>query len=182
MTPHAIVSNLLNRKTAENSLRTISYRLAGKAPALEQDGTFNATGWFEKYDREIPGSADLQVANFCKSRDSHFDAARGTLNFYRKIAEHLDSRGIRCVVYIPPLPAPFTAHLESLPSFRSRDAWISELESIFPNIVNLSFSQHGNLTNFFKSDLMHLKPESSAEILNQEVIPKCIALVLEKRH
>jgi hypothetical protein len=56
-------------------------------------------------------------------------------------------------------------------------AWLRELRALFPNIVNLSYSRHGDLENFFKSDLQHLKPDSSANILNAEVVPVCLVLV-----
>jgi len=176
MQPKAVLNQLLNLKTVEDSFRTITYRVAGKAPALEADGTFNADGWFEKYDREIAGSAELQIGSLKEGASSMTRGATGSLNFYRAISKLLASRKIPCVIYIPPLPLPVSQHVRSLSPELFERAWLGELQTLFPNIVNLSHSHYGDLENFFRSDLQHLKPDSSANILNAEIVPLCVVL------
>jgi len=102
--PKAVLNNLLNLKTLEDSFRTITYHISGKGPALEVDGTFNADGWFEKYEKEIPGSAELQLTAIKKEVEKMNYGMPGSLNFYRAISKLLTSRKIPCVVCIPPPP------------------------------------------------------------------------------
>jgi len=169
-------SDLLSLKTTEDSFKTITHKLAGKKPSLERDGTFNAEGWFKKYDVEIPNRAALQIEALKPASDTYWQDEPVNLIFYKKIATLLQERNIPCVVYIPPLPAPVAAyHLarNASPNFK---IWEREISSIFPNIVDLSLTPHGQLENFFRSDLEHIKPDASAKIINREVIPKCVQL------
>jgi hypothetical protein len=165
-------SGLLSLKTTEDSFKTITHKLAGKKPSLERDGTFNAEGWFQKYDVEIPNRAALQIEAMKRAYEAYEKAEPTSLLYYKKIAQLLRERNIPCVVYIPPLPTQCSAHLtnNTKPSFAN---WETEIGGIFPIIVNLALSPHGHSDNFFRSDLEHLKPDASAKIINQEVIPLC---------
>jgi hypothetical protein len=111
-----------------------------------------------------------------RAYEAYEKAEPTSLLYYKKIAQLLRERNIPCVVYIPPLPAPVAAyHLarNASPNFK---IWEREISSIFPNIVDLSLTPHGQLENFFRSDLEHIKPDASAKIINREVIPKCVQL------
>lgn len=164
-------SDLLSLKTTEDSFKTITHRLAGKKPSLERDGTFNADGWFQKYDVEIPNRAALQIEGMKRACDAYERAEPTSLHYYKKIAQLLRERNIPCVVYIPPLPAPVASYLvdNPMPAFVN---WGRELGRIFPTIVNLALTPHGQIDNFFRSDLEHLKPDASAQIIKQEVTLK----------
>lgn len=171
--PSYHISNLLSLKTTEDSFKTITHSLAGRKPSLERDGTFNADGWFQKYDVEIPNRAASQIESMKRAYDAYEKAEPTSLLYYRKIAQLLRERNIPCVVYIPPLPKLVAAYLAN--NTRPNVAnWEREIGGIFPIIVNLALSPHGHSENFFRSDLEHLKPAASAKIINSEVIPKCV--------
>jgi hypothetical protein len=165
------IGDLLSLKTTEDSFKTITHKLAGKKPSLERDGTFNAEGWFNKYDLEIPNRAALQIEEMKHACDAYETAAPVSLAFYKKIARLLEERNIPCVVYIPPMPAPVADHQLARSTNVASTKWEKEILSIFPNIVNLAFSPHGQIQNFFRSDLEHLTPQASAKMINKEVIP-----------
>ena len=173
-------SDLLSLKTTEESVKTITHSLAGKKPSFERDGTFNAEGWFKKYDVEIPNRAELQLEAMKLACDAYENTEPVGLLYYKKIAQLLEDRKIPCVVYIPPLPAPVATYLtrSPRPSFAN---WERKITHIFPNIVSLALTPHGHTDNFFRSDLEHLKPDASAKILNLEVIPRCGHLVSAKK-
>ena len=167
------ISELLSLKTTENSFKTITDRLAGKKPSLERDGTFNAEGWFQKYDVEIPNRANLQIEDMKRALDTYENARPTSLTYYKKIAVILKERNIPCVIYIPPLPAPVAAHLPACGGSSNFANWERDMSSIFSNTVNLARASSGEIQNFFRSDLEHLTPNASARIVNQEVIPVC---------
>jgi hypothetical protein len=170
------IGDLLSLKTTEDSFKTITHKLADKRPSLERDGTFNAEGWFKKYDVEIPDRAALQIEAMKQACDAYEKAEPASLLYYKKIAQLLRERNIPCVVYIPPLPAPAASYLTSIkkPNFAK---WEREIGNIFPNVVNLALTHHGQNDNFFRSDLEHLKPDAIARTINLEVIPICDSLL-----
>jgi hypothetical protein len=169
-------SDLLSLKTTEDSFKTITHKLAGKKPSLERDGTFNAEGWFKKYDVEIPNRAALQIEAMKQACDAYEKAEPVSLHYYKKIAQVLSERNIACVVYIPPLPEPVQAYSQPRGANSAILNWERNLSAIFPTIVNLALSPHGRLENFFLCDVEHLKPESNATMVNIEVIPFCRAI------
>lgn len=171
------IGDLLSLKTTEDSFKTITHKLGGKKPSLEGDGTFNTDGWFQKYDVDIPGRAALQVEAMKRASNTYDETERAGLIYYKKIATLLKERGIPCVVYIPPLPEPVIADLRGRKPGSNFRNWEREINSIFPTVVNLALTPHGQLENFFRSDLEHLKPEAVARTINLEVIPKCKSLL-----
>lgn len=174
--------DLLSLKTTEDTLKTITYKLTGEIPSLERDGTFNPEGWFKKYDVEIPNRAALQIESMKRSCDAYEHGKPVSLIYYKKIAQLLRERNIPCVVYIPPLPEPVSSYRLKSDTSTKFSNWETEIRSIFTSVVNLALTQHGHSENFFLSDLDHLKPDASARIINQEVIPVCHELLNRGRY
>jgi hypothetical protein len=93
------------------------------------------------------------------------------MSFYIRLTDCLRQRGIVCVAVVPPLHEAVAKRLEGLPVRAAYQAWTRQLSSIFPHVVDLSFSPYGAAENFFKADPVHFKPEVGVQMFNGKVIP-----------
>jgi len=95
--------------------------------------------------------------------------------FCSRIAQCLQQRHIACVVLLPPLHEAVAKAIQNSPSaMAAYQAWRRELDSIFPNVVDLSLGPYRAAENFFQADPVHFKPEVGVRMLNQEVIPVAV--------
>ncbi len=176
---NTVLNNLLNVQTVEYSVRTISEHWAGNPPSLRADGSFEPGRWFELYDRDNPARRDWHLAEMKNSLEHFTCPARDQMSFYVRLTDCLRQRGIVCVAMVPPLHEAVARHLEGLQVRTAYQAWIRQLSSIFPHVVDLSFSPYGAAENFFKADPVHFKPEVGVQMINVEVIP--VALEASRR-
>jgi hypothetical protein len=167
----SVLNNLLNLQTVEYSVRTISEHWAGHPSSLRADGSFEPGRWFELYDRDNPARRDWQLAEMKRSAEHFACPARDRMSFYVRLADCLRQRSIVCVAVVPPLQEAVAKHLENLPVRAAYQAWTRQLRSIFPHVVDLSFSSYGAAENFFKADPVHFKPDVAVQMFNAEVIP-----------
>ena len=173
----AILDNLLNLQTLEYSLRTITDHLAGQPKPNGPDGWYDMQNWFKGADRDNPALRDYTLEFMKRGCEAFPTPAPEQLSFYRRLAACLRQRGITCVVIIPPLHEAVARHLRSLPNLPAYQAWRRELDAIFPNVVDLSFSSYGAADNYFKTDPVHFRPAVGVRMLNTEVIPAALQLV-----
>jgi hypothetical protein len=166
----ANLNNLLNLSTVEYSVRTIADHCAGRPASLSPNGSFEATRWFELYDREDPPQLEWKLAELKHDLDRATRMTREHMSYYARLADCLRQRGAVCVVLIPPLHEALARRLDA-PARAALQSWRKELESIFPTVVDLSFSPYGAAGNFFKCDPSHFKPEVGVRLLNAEVLP-----------
>ena len=176
----ATLDNLLNLSTVEYSLRTISEHAAGHPASLRPDGSFDTTRWFELYDREDRPRLAWQLEQLKREFENYASASRDRMSFYARLADCLRQRGIACVVLIPPLHEDVANYLRASPARAGLQAWRRQLDALFPNVVDLSFSAYGAAENFFKSDPVHFKPVVGARLLNGEVIPVALRALQER--
>ncbi len=174
------LNNLLNLSTVEYSFRTIGEHWRGRPTALRKDGSFDAARWFELYDREDPPRLAWQLQQLDGELDHYAGTSREHMSFYVKLADCLRQRGITCVVLIPPLHEEVANHVRASPARAGLQAWRRQLDDLFPNVVDLSFSTYGAADSFFKCDPAHFKPEVGVRMLNAEVIPVALRAVHEK--
>jgi hypothetical protein len=171
----AILNNLLNVKTVEYSFRTIAGYMSGEPPSLRKDGSFNSTRWFELYDRPNPAVRDPQLERMKLAYAGFAGPVPGGMAFYTRIAQCLQQRHIACVVLLPPLHEAVAKAVQNSPSaMAAYQAWRRELDSIFPNVVDLSLGPYCAAENFFQADPVHFKPEVGVRMLNQEIIPVAV--------
>ena len=102
------------------------------------------------------------------------------MSFYVKLADCLRRRGIACVVLIPPLQEEVANSVRASSTRAGLQAWRRQLDSLFPNVVDLSFSAYGAAENFFKCDPAHFKPEVGVRMLNAEVVTVALRALQEK--
>jgi hypothetical protein len=169
-----ILNNLLNLRTVEYSVRTISSHLRGIPTSLRPDGSFDAAPWFERWDRPDPTHMNFVLDQMKGGFVKYPGPAKQPLAFYRKIAECLRQRDITCVAVVPPMHEEAAKRVQASPAAAHYDDWRRKLESVFPLVVDLSFSPYSAATNFFKSDPVHFKPDVGVRMLNTEVIPVAI--------
>jgi hypothetical protein len=173
----SILDNLLNLQTVECSLRTITGHLSGRPKPNGPDGSYAGLPWFENADQDNPALRDWTLAAWKHIAENYSTPAPERLSYYRKLADCLRQRGITCVVFIPPLHEALAQHLRTLPNLAAYQAWRRQMDGIFSNIVDLSFSPYGAPDNFFKLDPVHFRPEVGVRMLNTEVIPVGLRLV-----
>jgi len=167
----AILNNLLNLQTVEYSVRTISEHWSGHPSSLLADGSFEPTRWFELYDRENAARLDWELAEMKRESERFACPTRDRMSFYVRLTDCLRQRGIICLAVVPPLHEAVAQHLEGLPVRAAYQAWARQLKSIFPYVVDLSFSSYGAADGFFKADPKHFKPDTGVRMFNTEVIP-----------
>jgi hypothetical protein len=99
------------------------------------------------------------------------------MTFYLKLAQCLQQRGIACVVVVPPLYETVAQRVQASPGRAAFEPWLRQLKTVFPNVVDLSFSPYCAADNFFKCDPVHFKPDVGARMLNAEVIPLALKVL-----
>ena len=161
-------------------MRTISEHAAGHPSSLGADGSFQAARWFELYDREDRLRLAWQLEQLKREFENYAGTSRERMSFYVKLADCLRRRDIVCVVLVPPLHEAIANYLRASSARAGLETWRRELGTIFPNIVDLSFSSYGAADNFFKCDPAHFKPETGVQLLNAEVIPVALRAFQEK--
>jgi hypothetical protein len=93
------------------------------------------------------------------------------MSFFVKISECLRQRGIPCVVVIPPTQEAVAQSAQSGSTAGEVAAWKRQLATIFPHVIDLSFSSYDAATNFYRADPIHFKPEVGVRFMNAEVLP-----------
>jgi hypothetical protein len=176
----ANLNNVLNLSTLEYSFRTISEHAAGHPPSLGADGSFYAARWFELYDREDRAQRAWQLERLQHELENYAGTSVERMSFYVKLADCLRQRGIPCVVLVPPLHEDLAKSVRGSSASAGFKAWRRRLDSIFPTVVDLSFSSYGAAENFFKCDSAHLKPDAGVQLLNAEVIPVALRMLQAK--
>jgi len=99
------------------------------------------------------------------------------MSFLVKIRDCLRQRGIACVVVIPPTYEGLAPTVASGDVGKELTTWRGQLASIFPSIVDLSFSPYNAATNFYTTDPIHFKPEVGVGFLNEKVLPYAAGLL-----
>ena len=168
------LNNLLNLRTVEYSVRTIYSHFTGVPPSLLPDGSFDAVPWFERWDKPDPAHMNFVLGKMQSGYVRYRGPSKQPMTFYARIADSLRQRGITCVVVVPPMHEAVADRIRASSAAAGYQAWRRKLESIFPLVVDLSFSPYSAAENFFKSDPVHFKPEVGVRMLNAEVIPLAV--------
>jgi hypothetical protein len=171
------LNNLLNLSTVEYSFRTIGEHWRGRPSSLRVDGSFEPARWFELYDREDPPHLAWEVNRLLTAYQGPAASLKVEMTFYLKLAQCLRQRGIACVVVVPPLYETVAQRVQASPGRAAFEPWLRQLETVFPNVVDLSFSPYCAADNFFKCDPVHFKPDVGARMLNAEVIPLALKVL-----
>ncbi len=59
-------------------------------------------------------------------------------------------------------------------------AWKRQLGTIFPHVIDLSFSSYDAATNFYRADPIHFKPDVGVRFMNADVLPFAIRILRER--
>ena len=175
-----ILNNLLNLKTVEYSVRTIYDHWSGEPPALRSDGSFDATRWFERWDKPDPEHLAFVLKKLSQGYWNYTGNSKQAMTFYSRIAECLRERGILCVALVPPLHEGVANRLRGASADAAYEGWRSKLKSIFPIVIDLSVSPYCAATNYFADDPVHFKPDVGVQMLNKEVIPAAAQALSQK--
>jgi hypothetical protein len=167
----AHLNNLFNLQTVEYSVRTVLEHFAGRASPMRVDGSAEIADCVPNADVENPALREWQLERMKRVWDQFSCPPKDKMSYYGKIADCLRERGIPFVVVVVPLHEEIAKYLQT-PNFQAASqAWLANLKSIFPNVVDLSFSRYGAAQGFFRSDPAHFKSEVGVRLLNTEVIP-----------
>jgi hypothetical protein len=168
----AAADNLLNLQTLEYSFKTMFAHWAGKPGRYLPDGSksdWDAPPNANRYDAALR----MAVLRFMEKDVTVLrPRAVWSLSYYRKIAEMLRARKIACVVVLPPFHEEYCRLMDRIPGLREfQKAWMDELRTIFPNIVDLTSSPYGVASNFDAADPIHYLPETGVRFMNEAVVP-----------
>ena len=176
-----VLNNLLNLKTVEYSVRTIYDHYSGEPISLRQDGSFDATRWFERWDVPDPDHLAFVLKKLGQGYWNYTGKSKLQMTFYNRIADMLRERGVLCVAVIPPLHEGVAEKLRNSAADAAYESWRNKLRAIFPVVVDLSLSSYCAATNYFASDPVHFKPEMGVVMLNKEVIPAAVDALGKKK-
>lgn len=163
--------NLFNLKTTEYSIRTISEGLSPAPQPIGPDGEVPVADWIRNADRDDPAAARFVIESMRRAWEGYRAPRIEQMSRYVEIRDMLRERGIPCVVVIPPIHEAVADRLREGPVADEIRAWKSQLSRIFPEVVDLSFSDYNRGTNFYRADPLHFKPDVGVRLMNEEVLP-----------
>ncbi len=130
-------------------------------------------------DRNDPEQEAYRIKAMQQVWDGYRCPPLAQMSFYVKIGECLRQRGIPCVVVIPPTQETVAQSVQSGPAAAEVAAWKRQLNTIFPHVIDLSFSSYDAATNFYRADPMHFKPDVGVRFMNAEVLPYATRVLRE---
>ena len=173
------LDNLLNLQTTEYSIRTISESLSKNPQPIRPDGEVPVSNWIRDADQDDPRKAAYMVKFLKDKWDGYHCPPMEKMSFLVKIGECLRQRGIPCVVVIPPTHEAVALSAQSGFVGGEVAAWKRQLGTIFPHVIDLSFSSYNAATNFYQTDPLHFKPEVGVRFMNTEVLPFATRILRE---
>jgi hypothetical protein len=173
------LDNLLNLQTTEYSIRTVSESLSKNPQPIGLDGLVPMGSSLQNADREDPKKEAYLINSMRQMWDGYRCPPREQMSFYVKISECLRQRAIPCVVVIPPTHEAVARSAQNGSAAAEVAAWKRQLGTIFPHVIDLSFSPYNAATNFYRSDPLHFKPDVGVRFLNQEVMPFAARILRE---
>jgi hypothetical protein len=165
------LDNLLNLQTTEYSIRTISESMSKNPQPIGLDGTVPVSKWIQDADQENSKKEAFMINHLQHLWDGYQCPPIEKMSFYVKISQCLRERGIPCVVMIPPTHEAVVRTVQDGPAAAEVVAWKQQLRTIFPNVIDLSYSSYDAATNFYRSDPVHFKPDCGVDFINTKVLP-----------
>jgi hypothetical protein len=163
--------NLFNLQTTEYSIRTISESLSKNPQPIGRDGLVPVGSSMLDADRDDPEEEAYRIKFMQHMWDGYRCPQMAQMSFFIRISECLRQRGIPCVVVIPPTHEAVARLIQSGPAAEEVAAWKRQLGTIFPHVIDLSFSSYDAATNFYRADPIHFKPDVGVRLMNAEVLP-----------
>jgi hypothetical protein len=173
------LDNLLNLQTTEYSIRTISESLSKNPQPIGSDGLVPVGSSFQDADREDPKKEAYIIKSMQQMWDGYHCPPMAQMSFFVKISECLRQRGILCVVVIPPTHEAVARAVQSGSTAKEAAAWKRQLGTIFPHVIDLSFSSYNAATNFYRTDPLHFRPDVGVRFMNTEVLPFATRILRE---
>ncbi len=173
--------HLVNLQTTEYALKTMFSHWGGKPSRYLPDGSLAAPDWGNAGKLDDPTAGKRYLDNMKAHTVQNVVPAPRSLSFYRKIADTLRARNIPVVVVMPPIHEAVFRHVGEMNLQGLYEAWVAEVTSIFPNVVNLTDSPYGSASNFYLRDPLHYKPETGVQFMNEVVVPYAQKVVAERR-
>jgi hypothetical protein len=177
----SVSEHLVNLQTTEYALKTMFSHWGGKPSRYLPDGSLAAPEWGNAGKLDDPTAGKRYLDNMKAHTVQNVVPAPRSLSFYRKIADTLRARNIPVVVVMPPIHEAVFRHVGEMNLQGLYEAWVAEVTSIFPNVVNLTDSPYGSATNFYLRDPLHYKPETGVQFMNEVVVPYAQKVVAERR-
>jgi hypothetical protein len=135
------------------------------------DGSVPVSNWIRDAERDDPKREAYAIKSMQHMWEEYHCPPREQMTFLVKISECLRQRAIPCVVVIPPTHEEVAKSAQNGSAAAEVVAWKRQLRTIFPNVIDLSFSSYNTATNFYRSDPLHFKPEAGIRFINTEVLP-----------
>ncbi len=177
----AASEHLVNLQTTEYSLKTVFSYWGGKPSRYLPDGSLAAPDWGNAGKLDDPTAGKRYLDDMKAHTVRNVVPAPRALSFYRKIADTLRARNIPVVVVMPPIHEAVFRHVGEMNLQGLYEAWVAEVTSIFPNVVNLTGSPYGAASNFYLRDPLHYKPETGVQFMNEVVVPYAQKVLAERR-
>ena len=165
------LNNLLNLQTVEYSIRTIAESWSKHPQPIGLDGLVPVGSSMLDADRNDPQQEAYRIKAMQQMWVGYHCPPMEQMSFYVRIGECLRQRGIPCVVVIPPIQEAVAQSAQSGATAAEVVAWKRQLGTIFPHVIDLSFSSYDAATNFYRADPMHFKPDVGVRFMNTDVLP-----------
>jgi hypothetical protein len=173
------LDNLLNLQTTEYSIRTLSESWSKNPQPIGLDGLVPVGNSVQDADRDDPKKEAYMIKSMQQLWDGYHCPPMEQMSFFVKISECLRQRAIPCVVVIPPTHEAVARSAQGGSAAEEVVAWKWQLRTIFPHVIDLSFSSYNTATNFYRTDPLHFKPDVGVRFMNTEVLPFATQILRE---
>ncbi len=167
--PGDYLTYLFSTSVLEASFRTLRRHLQGRAPSFRPDGSYITDRWAADKDTPNPVVLEREFSNEAISYQN-FRLSPERLQVLHDFQALLESRNARVVIVINPLHERSILILRESPAWPRFLEWKAYLQSLSPNVIDLSDSAYSESANFFHTDPVHFRSEVGVEWMNSKVL------------
>jgi hypothetical protein len=167
----------VNLQTVEYSFKTMFSHWAGKPSHYRPDGSLTELDFGNALLPHDPAIVKARIETYCGFMAGYVLSPPRSLSYYRKIADTLRERKIPCVVVMPPMHEEVMRRIGTMHLDGECRAWLDEIRTIFPNVVDLTSSPYGAAASFYEIDPVHYKSEVGVRFMNEAVVPFAMKLL-----
>lgn len=166
-----VIEYAFSANTLECSFKTIRKYLIGAPRAINEDGSFNMTRWFDQKDGVVDEvRLDYLISGLTNSFLGMKEPTDEDLGYMRKLKGLLEERGNEYVVFVYPEHERVMEGVIQGGGEAVLDQWREKAREVFPEIVDLSISEYCKTEGYFKMDPMHFKPNVGTRMINEQLL------------
>jgi len=146
---------------------TIRASMEGRDPVIRPPGFLDAEFWRKEGETD-PDRKEMAL----QSVVLNYEYGDFRMKHLRTMKVMLEEKGIPLVVFLHPESPILREHLASPELAGAYQTWRAEVETLFPDLIDLTDSKYAKAENYYRYDPIHYRPEVSTAFLNEVVVPE----------